>query len=114
MIRHPLFQLLTQKYEVFEGEDSDVPIGKAVVTDGLIQSLMLKQGATETYHGQILNRLFRSVCQDADRYNSNLSIKVAENSTRLQRFLERFNFRQNPDGIYKRVSGAMLPPSVIY
>jgi hypothetical protein len=114
VIRHPLFQLLTAKYEVFEDEDSDVPIGKAMVTNGFIQSLMLKEGAPESFHGQILNRLFRSICQDADRNNSNLSIKVAENSTRLKRFLERFNFRQNLEGIYKRVAGAMLPPSVLY
>lgn len=114
MIRRPLFQLLTQKYEVYEGEDSEVPVGKAIVTDGLIQSLMLKTGAPEGFLGQILNRLVRSICEDADRYNSNLSIKVAESDDRLTRFLERFGFRRTAPDIFKRTSGSSLPPSVLY
>ncbi len=114
MIRRPLFQLLTQKYEVFEEQDSDVPIGKAIVTDGLIQSLMLQKGAPENFLGQILNRLIRSICEDADRYNSNLAIKVAQPEVRLTRFLERFGFRRTAPDIYKRTTGNSIPPSVIF
>jgi len=114
MIRRPVFQLLTATYQIFESEDSEVPVGKAMVTDGLIQSLMLKTDAPEHFLGQILNRLVRSICEDADRYNSNLSIKVAEVDDRLTRFLERFGFRRTAPDIYKRTSGSSLPPSVIY
>lgn len=115
MIRRPEFQLLTQKYEVFEDQQSEIPVGKAIVTDGLIQSLMLKTGAPEHYIGQILNRLVRSICEDADQNNSNLSIKVASpDAIRLTRFLERFGFLRTAPDIYKRTSGNSLPPSVIY
>jgi hypothetical protein len=115
MIREPTFQLLTQKYEVFEDQESEAPVGKALVTNGLIESLMLKPEAPEAYLGQILNRLFRSICEDADRYNSNLSIKIAKpDSQRLTRFLERYGFRRTAPDIYKRTTGSSLPPSVVY
>lgn len=116
MIRRPLFQLLTQKYEVFESQDTDEPVGKAIVTNGLIESLMFKTDADETFLGNILNRLVRSICEDADKYNSNLSIKVAAppEAVRLTRFLERFGFRKTAPDIYKRTSGSSLPPTVIY
>lgn len=114
MIRHPIFQLLTAKYEVFESQESDVPVGKAIVTNGVIESLMLKEHAPESYIGQVLNRLIRSICEDADKHNSNLSIKVATGTTRLTRFLERFGFLRTAPDIYKRTSGNSLPPSVIY
>jgi len=115
MIRHPLFQLITQTYEVFESEDSNAPVGKASVVDGLIESFMVKNGAPETFYGQILNRLLRAIIEDADHYNSNLSIKVADpDSVRLKRFFERYGFRQAHDGIYKRTSGSSIPPTVIW
>jgi hypothetical protein len=115
MIRHPLFQLITQKYEVFENKESEAPVGKAVVTNGLIESLMIKKEASETFYGQILNKLLRSILEDADHHNSNLSIKVAEpDAMRLKRFLERYGFRETHEGIYKRTSGSSLPPSVVY
>ncbi len=115
MIRHPLFQLLTQKYEVFEGEKSPAPVGKASVTNGFIESLMIQQDAPETFRGQILNRLIRSIAEDADMHNSNLSIKVAdEKAVRLKRFLERYGFRESKTGIFKRTSGSSLPPTVLY
>ncbi len=114
-IRHNLFQLVTQKYEVFESEDSEAPIGKASVVNGLIESLMIKNGAPESFYGQILNRLLRAIVGDADHHNSNLSIKVAApDATRLKRFLERYGFRESHEGVYKRTSGSSIPPSVIY
>jgi hypothetical protein len=115
MLRRPVFQLLTQKYEVFEDDESEVPVGKAIVTDGLIESLMLQPEAPEAFLGQVLNRLIRSICEDADRYNSNLSIRIAKpDAIRLMRFLERFGFRRTHPDIYKRTSGSSLPPSVMY
>ena len=115
MIRKPEFQLLTQKYEVFEDQETDVPIGKAIVTNGVIESLMLQPEAPEAYIGQVLNRIIRSVCEDADRYNSNLAIKIAKpDSQRLTRFLERYGFRRTAPDIYKRTTGSSLPPSVVY
>lgn len=115
MIRQPEFQLITAKYEVFEDDKSNTPVGKASVSDGLIESLMIKQDAPETFRGQILNRLLRTIAEDADKHNSNLSIKVAEpNAVRLKRFFERYGFRETKEGIYKRTSGAALPTSVIY
>lgn len=115
MIRQPLFQLITQKYEVFEEPKSDAPVGKASVTEGLIESLLIQSDASETYKGQILNRLLRAILEDADRFNSNLSIKVADNeSVRLKRFLERFGFRENLPSIFKRTSGSSIPPTVIW
>lgn len=115
MIRHPVFQLITQKYEVFESDDDKPPVGKASVTNGLIESLLIQKDAPETFYGQILNGLLRSICEDADHHGSNLSIKVAEpNAVRLKRFLERFSFRQTHEGIYKRTSGSFIPPSVVY
>ena len=115
MIRHPIFQLITAKYEVFENDDDDAPVGKAAVVNGLIESLMIKKDAPETFYGQILNKLLRSILEDADRHNSNISIKVAQpDAIRLKRFLERYGFRQTHVGIYKRTSGSSLPSSVIY
>lgn len=115
MIRHPLYQLVTAKYEVFDNPESEEPVGKATVTDGLIQSLLIKQGASEAFYGQILNRLLRSILEDADHHNSNLSIKIAAaDSTRMKRFLERYGFRQTHPGIFKRTSGSSLPPSIVY
>ncbi len=114
-VRHQNFKLLSQKYEVFESDDSDAPIGKASVTDGLIESLMVENGALETFYGQILNRLLRAILEDADHYNSNLSIKVAApDAVRLKRFLERYGFRETHLGVYKRTSGSSLPTTVIY
>jgi hypothetical protein len=113
MIRHPLYQLITQKYEVFEDKDSNAPVGKASVVNGLIESLMIQKNAPEAFYGQILNKLLRSILEDADHHNSNLSIKIAEpDAVRMKRFLERYGFRQTNEGIYKRTSG--LPPSVVY
>jgi hypothetical protein len=115
MIRRPLFQLLSQKYEVFEGENDPAPVGKASVTDGLIDSLMVKDDAPELFRGQIFNRLLRSIIEDANRHNSNLSIKVADpNAIRLKRFLERYGFRESKTGIFKRTAGSFIPPSVLY
>jgi hypothetical protein len=115
MIRKPVFQLITAHYEVFESDDDDAPVGKATIVNGLIESLMIKKGAPEMFYGQILNKLIRSMLEDADRHNSNVSIKVAEpDAVRLKRFLERYGFRQTHEGIYKRTSGSSLPPSVVY
>ncbi len=115
MIRKPQYQLITQKYECFESNDSDDPIGKASVSDGLIESLLIRSDASEAFHGQILNRLLRSILEDADQYNSNVSIKVADpNSVRLKRFLERYGFREHFVGIFKRTSGSSIPASVIF
>jgi|ERR1044071_4228451 hypothetical protein len=114
-IRQPLYQLLTQKYEVFESEDSNEPVGKASVSDGFIESLLIRSDAPEIFYGQIFNRLLRSILEDADLHNSNLSIKVADpKAVRLKRFLERYGFREHYVGIYKRTAGASLPPSVLY
>jgi hypothetical protein len=115
MIRRPVYQLITQVYEVFENDKSESPIGKACVVDGLIESLMIKKNVSESFYGQILSRILRAISEDADKYNSNLSIKVAEpNSVRLKRFLERYGFRETAEGIYKRIAGSSIPPSVIY
>ena len=115
MLRHPVFQLITAKYEVFENDDDDTPVGKATVVNGLIESLMIKKEAPESFYGQILNKLLRAILEDADHHNSNISIKVAEpDAVRLKRFLERYGFRQTHPGIFKRTSGSSLPSSVIY
>lgn len=115
MIRQPLFQPITQKYEVFEELDSDAPVGKASVDEGFIESLMVRNDVSETYHGQILSRLLRAICEDADRHNSNVSIKVAApDALRLKRFLERFGFQENHIGVYQRNAGTCIPPGVIY
>jgi hypothetical protein len=115
MIRTPLFQLITQKYEVFEDPKSEAPVGKASVTEGLIESLLIRSDAPEIYKGQILNRLLRAILEDADRFNSNLSIKVADDeSVRLKRFLERYGFKENPPSVFKRPTGSSIPPSVIW
>lgn len=114
-IRHPLFQLITQNYEVFEGKDDEAPVGKAIVVNGLIESLMIQKDAPEVFYGQIMNKLLRSILEDADHHSSNLSIKVAEpDAIRLKRFLERYGFRQTHEGVYKRTSGSSIPPSVLY
>lgn len=114
-VRHPLFQLITQKYEVFESDKDEAPVGKASVTNGLIESLLVQKDAPETFYGQILNKLLRSILEDADKHNSNLSIRVAEpDAVRLKRFLERYGFRQTHEGIYKRTAGSSLPSSVLY
>jgi hypothetical protein len=116
MIRHPLFQLITQKYEVFESDDpKEAPVGKASVVNGLIESLMIQQDAGEDFYGEIFNKLLRAIIEDADHHNSNLSIRVAEaGAVRLKRFLERYGFRETHEGIYKRNSGSSVPPSVLY
>jgi hypothetical protein len=115
MIRRPFYQLITAKYEVFETEESDAPVGKASVSDGFIESLLVQKGAPERYRGQILNRLMRAILEDADLHNSNVSIKVAApDALRLKRFLERYGFRETHESVFKRNAGASLPPSVIY
>lgn len=116
MIRHPLYQLITQKYEVFESDDpKEHPVGKASVVNGLIESLMIQQNAPENFYGQILNKLLRAILEDADHHNSNVSIKIAEpDAIRLKRFLERYGFRETHEAIYKRSAGAAMPPSVLY
>lgn len=116
MQRHPMFQLITAKYEVFEDDSDDAPpVGKATVVNGLIESLMVKNDAPEAFYGQILNKILRAILEDADHHNSNISIKVAEaGAVRLKRFLERYGFRQTHEGIYKRTSGSSIPPSVLY
>ena len=115
MIRQSLFQLVTANYEVFEDAESNAPVGKASVTNGMIESLMIKQDAPEIFYGQILNKILRAILEDADHHNSNLSIKVAEpEAVRLKRFFERYGFRQSHEGIFKRTSGSAIPPSVMY
>lgn len=115
MIRKPAFQPITAQYEVFEDQDSEAPVGKASVTEGFIESLLIRSDAGETYRGQILGRLLRAILEDADRDNSNVSIKIAAiESVRMKRFLERFGFCETPSGVYKRLAGSSLPPSVLY
>jgi len=115
MIRQPIFQLLTQKYEMFEDDKSDEVVCKASVTDGFIESLAVRDDTDEIYKGQILNRLLRAILEDADHFNSNLSIKVGNaDSVKLKRFLERYGFKEDNPNIFKRRSGSSIPPSVIF
>lgn len=113
MIRQTLFQLVDASYEVFLDEQSQSPVGKAIVTQGLIEILQIKSGVPESFHGQIFNKLLRAIVTDANHHNSNLSIRVASPvSIRLIRFLERFGFRRTDEDIFKRTAGSVLPPSV--
>jgi len=114
VIRSPIFQLLTSVYEVYEGDEDKIPIGRAEVLKGFIKKLVIKAGATEKFRGEILNKLVRAICEEADKYNSNLSIRLAEPTIRIGRFFERFGFRKTDEGIYKRTAGSSIPPSVHY
>lgn len=114
-IRRPNYQLLNAEYDVFENADEETVIGRAVVIDGIIDKLVVSEDVQEDYRGQILCTLVMNIIKEADRLNSNLSVRVIkEHSQRMKRFLERFGFRDVGAHVFKRVAGAIRPTAVTY
>lgn len=103
---------LTADYEVFDGERR---VGAAHIEDGVITVLAVDNSTDESWKGQVLSVLLTQICTEANRSNANLAIVVPETKTqKLKRVLERFGFRLTHTNIYKRTSGAAIPPSVHY
>jgi hypothetical protein len=113
-IRQPVFELLNAEYEVYDGPEDDNLVGHAIVEAGTIQKLYVRADASEDYRGQILTSLMASIIGEADRINSNLSIRAAKPTMKFSRFLERHGFQCVGGDVFKRVAGSVRPPSVIY
>lgn len=114
-VRRPEYQLLNADYEVFEDDESDTLVGVAQVRGGVIQILKARDEGDAEYDGQVLSALLGAIVDEADRINSNLSMKAPPTETsRLKRFLERFGFRNTNGLIFKRAAGSIRPTSVMY
>jgi len=112
MVRSNPMQLMNAEYELRNDEDTDT-IGMAMITDGVIETLAVRNDFNKEYNGYILSRLMSAIVNDADLSNSNLSIRLEDqNDLQQKRFLERFGFRHIQDGIMKRNAGAIRPTSV--
>lgn len=112
MIRKPVITFLNADYEVF---DADELVGYAEVVEGTILKLFVKSEAQEDFKGQVLSALLSGIVGDANKVGSGLSIFVSNTKTlHLRRDLERFGFRHTGGNLYKRNTGSIEPPSVIY
>ena len=99
-------------YEVKDGEKT---VGRATVTDGVIEELMINQDAAEEhFNGHALSTTLGTIVRDADLQNANLAMKIVDLEDQdMKRFLERFGFRHTGEGVFKRTAGSITPPSVI-
>ena len=100
------------EYDLRDNNDVET-LGTAVVTDGVIEVLAVRNDLNEEHHGQFLSRLLSTIVRDADMANANLAIGLKDPDDLTQkRFLERFGFRETQGGVMKRNAGAITPPSV--
>ena len=114
MVRLPMNQSMNNDYEVKNGEDV---VGKAKVTDGVIEEFMVNVGedSPSDFRGHVMSSMMGTITRDADGLNTNMSMQIEDqDDTEMKRFLERFGFKHVGQGIFKRVAGAITPPSVIY
>ena len=112
MIRVPIFTLISGDYEVM---DCETKMGYARVVDGVIAELVCTDSAKETYRGEVLTNLLKTIIDEADMQNSPLSLQLADKDDEdMKRFLERFGFRAVGHGVMQRTAGAVSPPSVQY
>lgn len=112
MVRVPVFTLISGEYEVM---DCEKPVGHARVHDGVIAELVCADGADESYRGEVLTKLLKTIIGEADAQNSPLSLQLTDkDDDDMKRFMERFGFRDVGHGIMRRTAGAISPPSVHY
>lgn len=114
MLRKPVHRVLSAEYEVYDDPEEESLVGHAIVEGGVIQKLFVNETLNETYKGQVLSTLMRSMIDEADLMRSNLSMRASRDTPDLRRFMERHGFRHEGGGIYKRLAGSIRPPSVIY
>lgn len=99
-------------YEVMDGEKL---IGKATVTNGVIEDLQINQDKSdESFKGHALSVTLGTIIRDADLQGANLAMQIVDIEDQdMKRYLERFGFRHVGEGIFKRTAGSITPTSVI-
>lgn len=112
MVRVPVYTLISGDYEVRAKEKR---MGHARVVDGVIAELICSDSNDESYRGEVLTNLLKTIIEEADLQNSPLSLQLADRDDEdMKRFLERFGFRAIGHGVMQRAAGAVSPPSVQY
>lgn len=112
MVRVPVYTLISGDYEVRAKEKR---MGHARVVDGVIAELICSDSDDESYRGEVLTNLLKTIIEEADLQNSPLSLQLADRDDEdMKRFLERFGFRAIGHGVMQRMAGAVSPPSVQY
>lgn len=110
-VRFPQYGSFSADYEVVEGKSV---VGKARVTDGIIEVLACAKEFTPRVQHLVLGGMLNCIIHDADRSNANLSIQIVnERVIQLKRFFERFGFKPASDRVFKRLAGSIHPPAVI-
>ncbi len=105
------YALLSNEYEVANGDEK--PKAQAIVKNGVIEVFACSPEFTENLRDKIMGGLLKTVCQDADAINSNLSITPDRENLMTQRFFERYGFRKNYGETLIRIAGSITPPSVV-
>lgn len=105
------YSLLTAGYEVVDGERV---VAQADVQEGMIQVFACSPEFSQHTRALVLGGMMKTIIQDAESTNSNLSIALVEDGEHLnKRFLERFGFRKDLGDTMIRIAGAISPPTVV-
>lgn len=105
------YALLTGGYEVMD--DDDKVHAQADVQEGAIKVFACSPKFNEHTRNLVMGGMLKTIIEDADAMNSNLSITLTSNEMLPKRFFERFGFRQNYGETLVRIAGSIMPPSVI-
>jgi len=103
---------LNGEYFVMDGiGDSKEDVGYALVSDGIIGEIVIKDDLDEKRGGEILHKILLLITREADWTGANLSTQLNSDAPVIvKRHLEQFGFRGTKDGIMKRTNNSATPP----